>query len=336
LRRPLLGLLVAAGLLGATEAVLRVAVHEAGQASIPDATVAAHVARGAMKFDPDLGWTWSRTPEPSLGIDTDSFRYRELPKEKPPGVLRAFTFGDSQTFGAGLDPDKSYTAVAERLLRDDGWSLELVDAAIAGYGSLQALRLIEGKVMAWDPDVLIVDCRTFDAARETREPHHRGALDPLRHLLFDSRIYYVLRLGLRELGTEEGRRMSPSADRASEDRPGAGNHDLIVEYARKEGLQVVFVDYPMWFKGAVVARAPAAELPEGVPIVPATAALLATGAAPDELFFDNNHLNVRGAEIVGETLAATLRDVLPVAAAAAGIAVPVVATGAGTAVPAGP
>jgi lysophospholipase L1-like esterase len=51
-------------------------------------------------------------------------------------------------------------------------------------------------------------------------------------------------------------------------------------------------------------------MPEGATVVPATAALLATGKTPAELFFDNNHLTVEGARIVGETLAKTLGEVL--------------------------
>jgi hypothetical protein len=313
LRRPALGLLVACVLLGAAEGVLRVLVREVGQASIPSDVVAAHVAKGAMRYHADLGWTWSRVPEPSLGINSDGFRYAELPKAKPAGTLRGFTLGDSQTFGAGLDAPDSYTAVAERRLREGGHAIELVDAGVAGYGSLQALRLIESKLVEWSPDLLVIDCRTFDSATETRAPRHRGPVEAVRHVLFSSRIYYALRLGLREAGVEEGRRMVPRAGVPEEGR-GEGNHALIAAFARHEGIEVVFVDYPLWANGAVVSRAPAHELPAGATVVPATAALLATGKAPAELFFDNNHLSVEGARVVGEALATTLDALLPRAA----------------------
>jgi hypothetical protein len=309
LRRPVLGLVVSALVFGVLEGAARIFVRSAGQASIPSDIVASHVAQGAMKFDPDLGWTWAKVPQPSLGINSDGLRYAELPKEKPAGVLRGFTLGDSQTFGAGLEPPDSYTAVAEARLQADGWPIQLVDAAVAGYGSLQALRLIEQKLIQWDPDFLVIDCRTFDSMRETRELRHRGALEPVRALLFESRVYYALRLALREAGNEQGRRMVPT-NRSGDHRPGDGNHDLIAAFADKEGIQVVFVDYPLWFEDAVVSRAPAEELPPGYPVVPATAALLATGKPPAELFFDNNHLTVEGARVVGEALAETLSAVL--------------------------
>lgn len=312
LRRPVLGLFCAAAVFAAAEGGARVFVREAGQASIPSDVVASHVAKGAMRYDADLGWTWSRVPEPSLGINSDGFRYAELPREKPAGTLRGFTLGDSQTFGAGLDTPDSYTAVAERRLRDAGWPIELVDAGVAGYGSLQALRLLEGKLVDWDPDFVVIDCRTFDSAEETRLARHRGALEPLRRLLFSSRVYYLLRVALREAGQEEGRRMVPRpGEGAPQQGLGAGNHHRILAFARHEGIQVVFVDYPLWANGAVVSRAPAHELPDGAPVVPATAALLATGKPPDALFFDNNHLSVEGARVVGEALASTLAEALP-------------------------
>jgi hypothetical protein len=92
---------------------------------------------------------------------------------------------------------------------------------------------------------------------------------------------------------------------------GEGNHDLILAFAEREGIEVIFLDYPLWAEGTVVSRAPAAELPRGATVVPATAALLATGKPASDLFFDNNHLSVEGARVVGETLAASLADTLP-------------------------
>jgi hypothetical protein len=50
---------------------------------------------------------------------------------------------------------------------------------------------------------------------------------------------------------------------------------------------------------------------------------LASGLPPSTLFFENNHLAERGADIVGRTLADTLMTaVLPGVAAAAGIPAP--------------
>jgi len=322
LKRVAIGVLIGLGLLMITEGVLRLIVHETGHASIPDKVVAEHVSRSGMKYDADFGWTWADVPVAVLGINSDGFRYAELTKDKPAGTLRGFTLGDSQTFGAGLDADKSYTAVAEQTLKAQGWPVQFINAATVGYGSLQVLRLLEFKVMQWHPDFIVIDCRTRDSARETRVLHQTDALTPVREFLFSSRIYYVLRLALPGAGGDKGRRLHAAT--TEEIHGGEGNHDVIVEFAKNEGLPVVFLDYPFWDPATGIGpRAPASELPPGVTVVPATAALLASGLPPSALFFENNHLAVRGADIVGHTLADTLiREVLPGVAAASGIAAP--------------
>ena len=301
--RLVFGFIVAFALLLILEGALRILVHEAGQASIPSDIVAAHVAQGAMKYDPELGWIWAQVPVPALGINAEGLRYGPVSTDKPAGTIRGFTLGDSQTFGAGLEADASYTAVAEAAVRARGVSMQLIGAGVAGHGSLQALRRIETQLLAYDPDFVVIDCRTFDAPRETREPRGHGATEPLRRLLFESRIYYVLRLGLRELGWEQGRRMKPQPQ---DNALGAGNHDLIAELGEREGFKVIFVDYPVMVDGSILSRAPATELPEGATVVPATAALQATGVAAADLFFDTNHLKPQGAAVVGEALATTL------------------------------
>ncbi len=300
------GVLVAFALLLIVEGTLRVVVHEAGQASIPSDVVASHVAQGAMKYDSDLGWIWAQVPVPGLGINAQGLRYGAVVADKPTGTLRGFTLGDSQTFGAGLDADASYTAVAEATMRARGKAVELIGAAVAGHGSLQALRRIETQLLAYDPDFVVIDCRTFDSARETRELRGRRPTEPFRRLLFESRIYYVLRLGLRELGAEDGRRMKADAGGL-----GAGNHDLIVALGEREGFRTLFVDYPVMVGEDIASRAPASQLPDGATVVPATAALVATGAPAADLFFDTNHLKPRGAAVVGAALAETLLSVYP-------------------------
>jgi hypothetical protein len=259
-----------------------------------------------MKYDSDLGWIWAQVPVPGLGINAQGLRYGAVVADKPTGTLRGFTLGDSQTFGAGLDADASYTAVAEATMRARGKAVELIGAAVAGHGSLQALRRIETQLLAYDPDFVVIDCRTFDSARETRELRGRRPTEPFRRLLFESRIYYVLRLGLRELGAEDGRRMKADAGGL-----GAGNHDLIVALGEREGFRTLFVDYPVMVGEDIASRAPASQLPDGATVVPATAALVATGAPAADLFFDTNHLKPRGAAVVGAALAETLLSVYP-------------------------
>lgn len=283
----------------------RAFVYSAGQASIPDDQVRMHVAKGAMKYDALLGWTWSTLPQAQFNIDANGFRYGSaLVQEKRPGQIRAFTLGDSQTYGAGLEWNETYTAVAERELRARGVDAEIINAAISGYGSLQALRLFEDRLYKWHPDFLIVDCRPFDQPRETNVAHQVGVTKFLDPILFNSKLFYLMKFSMELLRPDGAARMVPNA---AADPARFGNHDLLIKRAAAYGVKVVFLDYPFWDKnGGIDQLAPPDKLPVGAVISPVTAALQASGVPAEQLFLDNNHLSVAGAAIVGRALAETL------------------------------
>ncbi len=306
--------LVATGLLlGLAEIGLRIATRELGKATISNALVQRHVEQGAMAFDPDLGWVRSDVPNPGLGINADGFRYGEVQREKPEGTWRGFTFGDSQTYGAGSESDQTYTAVAERSLRSSlgmGEELQLINTGISGYTSLQVLRLIETRILDWDPDLLVVDCRTHDSAKDGELPRIGGPEAKMQGLLWHSRLYYVLRFWIERLRPQHARPMHASSldANSAEFKARFGNHDAIAELAEERGVDVLFVDYPIWEGEGVTCLAPPEELPPGVPVARACAALQASGRHPGELFLDNNHLSVEGNRIVGEALALAIRE----------------------------
>ncbi len=297
----------------AGEAGARAFVYSAGQASIPDDQVRMHVAMGAMKYDALLGWTWSTLPQPQFNIDANGFRYgTPLLQGKRPGQIRAFTLGDSQTYGAGLEWNQTYAAVAETELRARGFDVQLINAAISGYGSLQALRLFENRLHVWNPDYLVVDCRPFDQPRETNVPHQVGVARLLDPILFNSKLYYLLRFSIELLRPDGAARMAPNAEA---DPARFGNHHLLIQRAARYGVSVIFLDYPFWDKnGNIRQLAPPEKLPIGAVIAPVTAALTASGIAPDQLFLDNNHLSVAGSAIVGRALADTLAPLFPMTA----------------------
>lgn len=266
-----------------------------------------------MRYHPELGWVRAQLPNWGLGINEEGFRYPTIPQEKPAETWRAFTMGDSQTYGAGVDWDKSYAAFAERALQTEpGGEVQLVNAGISGYGSLQVKRLIELKLLDWDPDMLIVDCRTYDSPRDdVMGP--MGAPSGLEQILFYSRAYYAIRLFVEELRPDRARPMRPEAmEMSREEMAGTfGNHALIVELAEDAGVDLIFVNYPFWdnHKDEVICLAPDSELPEGVNIARVCEALQRSGQEPSELFLDNNHLTERGNEVVGEALAEAIREV---------------------------
>ncbi len=306
-RKLLFGLLAALLVLGVVEGVLQITLRELGRVSIPAESVEIHV-RGGMAYDPDLGWTWSQLPTPAFGINKDGFRHPDVARNKPPGTWRGFTIGDSQTYGAGVDADQTYTAVAEQILRKHVAhpdKVELINAGISGYTSLQALRLIEKKLLDWDPDVIVIDCRTFDSIREGPLGAPSQGVATIQRLLFHSKIYYLLHFGIDRLRPIQPRRMHGDSEIKGAGRERFGNHEHIVTLGKEKGFGVVFLDYPFWEPEGdrIVCLAPPEELPKGQVVARGCLALQKSGHPPADLFLDNNHLKPLGNRIVGEALA---------------------------------
>ena len=312
-RKLLYGLVVAALFLLGLEVVLRVATRQVGRATIPNETVEGHLIEGAMRYDEDLGWTWATLPLTGLGINEDGFRYSErISRKKPANTFRAFVMGDSQTYGAGVQPDETYPAFAEQELRrlaPEGLTVQVINNGISGYNSLQVLRLIEIELLDWDPDPLVVACRPPDSPSADGLKGAR-AFNPVDRWLFNYRTYYLIRFVIERSRKERPRAMRGEEMQVSPDelRGRFGNHEIIVDLARRKGVDLVFADYPFWDKNKILPLAPEHELPEGALIAPFTAALIDSGHTGDELFLDNNHMNLLGNRITGETLARTVVD----------------------------
>ncbi len=296
-------------LLGA-ELALRLLTHQVGLATIPEDQVRRHLEKDAMVYHPELGWVRDDLPNPGLGINAEGFRHPDVSRAKPQGTWRAFALGDSQTYGAGVDAPDAYPSQAEALLRQRapaGVQVELINAGISGYTSLQALRLIRTKLLHWEPDAVIVDCRTHDSPREGAGAQGSGG-GLLDRLTFHSRLAWSLRFVVDRLRPEHARPMRAGAMEMSAEQLAAsfGNHEPIVELAREHDLQLLFVDYPFWDGERVTCLAPAHELPPGVPVAPACAALGQAGLPLDRLFLDNNHLTVEGNRRVACALTETI------------------------------
>jgi len=306
LKRLLLGLLVAVALLGAAELTLRLTLPVVRTATLPDTMIRSHLQNTGFRYDPDLYWYWSMLPSAAMQINEFGFRrVKPMTQKKPPGVTRVITFGDSQTLGAGVGPEESYSAVAEHEL-GAGW--EVLNAGISGYRSLNVYRLLQRRIEAFDPDIIVIDCMPFDSAREdgTLVGKPLGAWDTqVRSLLWKSRLYYVLRLGLDKLRPNHERWLDRVARPG--DSLGNGNHDLIVAWGKAHDVKVVFMQYPVsgedWSLGCHTLPF---ELPKDLPVSPACDALKQSGRSGRALFQDRNHLTVAGNVIVGHTLAQTL------------------------------
>lgn len=123
--------------------------------------------------------------EAGNGINTLGFYGEEIALPKPEGVYRIVAMGDSSTMGLGTSISGAYPAVLERLLRAEGYQVEVVNAGLAGYNSWGQLANLSFRLLELEPDLLIFYSAVMDVAPRLVEPQcyagenvHRG-LDPL-------------------------------------------------------------------------------------------------------------------------------------------------------------
>lgn len=310
------------------EGGLRLVLPVARRVSLPNDMIQSHLDGAAYRYDPDLGWYW---PDPGVGgspVNLYGFvRSTPMTREKPHGVRRVITFGDSQTFGAGMPPEKTYSARAEAAL-GPGW--EILNAGISGYRSLNVLRLLKLKMLAFQPDAIVVDCMPFDSPRD--DGSLAGAaigatpIDRLRGLLWHSRLYYSLRLGMEVANPWRARWLDdthavenargldapPGGGEglgADDPRRALGNHALIQAWGERYGVTVFFMQYAVMDEdNAHGCMTGPGELPEGARVIPVCERLAATGIPAPRLFQDRNHLTEEGNALVGGFVADALRE----------------------------
>jgi hypothetical protein len=285
---------------------------------MPEDQVRTHLSSKAFVHDPDLFWYWAALPSPGNEVNGYGFRRtRPMALTPAPGTIRTVTLGDSQVFGGGVRAQEAFSHVAEERL---GPSWEVLNAGVSGYRSLHVYRLLRLKVLPHRPRYVVVDCMSHDSPREDGPlaPRPRRALS-FEEALWNSRLYYLGQLGVRiagwapwetlpwplQLPELRGRARSSPDPR---DHGRLGNGDLIARWARAHGIEPLFMRYAYVQDGAIHCQDDGRSMPYGYAHFDTCGALRASGHPPMALFLDRNHLSPLGHGVVGEALAAKLRE----------------------------
>gem|GEM_PF-2028159 len=136
-------------------------------------------------FDPDLFWTiepcsdyypnrflsWFKrgevpSDEKKEKINSLGFRAKEIDPVKSVEEIRIFCMGDSCTFGLGVDRHETFAAGLARLLSEVSPEkrIAVYNAGTPGYTSYQGLQLLNKKILALQPDILILSYGINDNA----------------------------------------------------------------------------------------------------------------------------------------------------------------------------
>ncbi|MDP8224055.1 MAG: SGNH/GDSL hydrolase family protein [Candidatus Lernaella stagnicola] len=124
-----------------------------GWATLPQETVFTDV------YDPDYRLL-PGAPNPFAQMEDffngSGFRGPDLTMPKPTGVVSIVCTGDSTTHGAFTDVDKTYTALLAAGLQRRGLHVEALNAGIPGTTLWQQRRLIEQRLLDYQPDLLVM------------------------------------------------------------------------------------------------------------------------------------------------------------------------------------
>ena len=135
------------------------------QADVPERLSRANklAVSGLDVSDPELFWRYRPHQDlqwNTIRVRTNAFglRDRERAREKPPGVFRILSLGESTTFGDQIDATQTYSYLLEELLNADasvGRTVEVWNCGICSWSSYQSLRWLEREGLAFQPDLVL-------------------------------------------------------------------------------------------------------------------------------------------------------------------------------------
>jgi len=119
------------------------------------------------------------TPHPKLHyhatINSLGYRGPEFQRIKPPHVIRILCLGDSGTFGQFVNDDETLSANLERMLRQEGNSVEVINGGVPGTTIVDQVEILK-RSMSLAPDIVILTFSENDITDLEAEPSQFAAL----------------------------------------------------------------------------------------------------------------------------------------------------------------
>ena len=109
-------------------------------------------------------------------INSYGFRDRERPLLKKANTYRIFVLGDSLTFGWGVPAEQRFSDLLEEMSnqyleqRHSLTRVEVINAGIGNFNTVQELALFREKGTAWQPDLIILNYFINDAEPTPERP----------------------------------------------------------------------------------------------------------------------------------------------------------------------
>lgn len=152
-------------------------------------------------IDPQLGFAhvpnatgwWVNISNPFefrswITISSQGLHDREFRIEKPDGVTRILFLGDSVVDGLEVPQEANSTKQLERLFREAGYQVEVINGGHYGYGTDQELLFYRYKGRNFKPDVVILGFLAANDVQDNISPYALGNAKPYFELASDGSL----------------------------------------------------------------------------------------------------------------------------------------------------
>ena len=159
--------------------------------------------------DPLVGWRVEPGTQDNFGVPTPTYinqwglRSAEFPAEKAEGEERILLLGDSTVYGVLVSDEDSFGGVLQKLLSAANPAVRVMNAGCPGYSSWQALQILKDRLLALQPDVVVIATLWSDAQGSEAPDSARHGDGEGRSLLTHSAFYVWLRAKIRRARWQE-------------------------------------------------------------------------------------------------------------------------------------
>lgn len=156
--------LAAGRLVGATLATLLALVLAEAVLLVWDPPMSRPRVKSYAMYSPELGWMnrpgaegWHVDIGYHIRINSHGLRGPEISLDKPKGVFRILGLGDSFSFGWGVEEEETYLRVLEAKLRAAGYRVEVLNAGVPAWHSVQSLGYLMKRGLRFGPDLILAE-----------------------------------------------------------------------------------------------------------------------------------------------------------------------------------
>ncbi|MBL8899991.1 MAG: hypothetical protein JNM84_20340 [Planctomycetes bacterium] len=178
-------------------------------------------ASAVLAQDESAANSLSAPPPARLGIEirtnAHGMRMREVELAKRAGLFRIAVLGDSVSFGWRVPESECWPRVLERRLRGAGREVEVLNFAVPGFTTAQAVAQLRTRALAFAPDLVVLATGFNDhwlrpGPADAERLRRAASSDPLAHAFFVvRRESAIFRAARRLFEIEEPGRPAPGS-----------------------------------------------------------------------------------------------------------------------------